>query len=296
MGPSGFANVFLGDAMPITHNEEIGSYGGTLAVDRSSATALSWIVRGTDLVDDMVVYLGDLAPATILAENGRLLVFKRYEREQLGRKVWRWKAHYQDEDKPEQEALDFGEYELDFDTSGSTVKITSARQQTSYAPAGATAPNFGTAIDVQPPEFRPAGADVVIPGLKFSVRYKLPKQWITAATKWKRILAWRDLTGSTNLYKFGPFDPGECLFLGVTGKISTGQAPEMVFHFLASENRAGFQVGNVTVASKLGHELLWILWEDAIDNATTRRVSKVSAVYVSQLYEKKSWQSLGCKL
>lgn len=282
--------------MPITHNEEIGSYGGTLAVDRSSSTELRWILRGSDLVDDMVAYMSSLAPATILAENGRLLIFKRYEREQLGRKVWHWKAVYQDEDKPEQESLDYGEYELDFDTSGSTVRITNAIQQTGYAPAGAVAPNFGTAIDVQPPEFRPSGAEVVIPGLKFSVRYKLPKQFITPASKWKRILAWRDLTGTSNLLKFGPFKAGECLFLGVTGKISTSQSPEMVFHFLASENRAGFQVGGVTIASKLGHELLWIHWEDALDVDTKRRVSKISSVYVSKLYALENWNSLGCKL
>ena len=282
--------------MTITHTEEIGSYGGTLAADRSSSTALSFCLRGSDDVSEMLDYMGTLCPASMLAENGRFLVFRNYQREQLGRNVWRWSANYADEDRSGNDALDEGEYDLDFDTTGSSVRVTHALAQAGYTAAGA-APNFGTAIDVQPPDYKPNGCEMVLPGLKFTVRYKHPRGWITPATKWRRIFEWNALTGSVNIRRWGPFPAAEVLFLGVTGKIASASGPEVQYHFLWSENRAAFQVAGITVGSKKGHELLWILWEDGKDDAAGgRRVTKAKAVYVSQLYKPKSWARLGCKV
>jgi hypothetical protein len=58
----------------------------------------------------------------------------------------------------------------------------------------------------------------------------------------------------------------------------------VTLHFSGSQNRTNFTVGDITIASKLGWEYLWIRYEDRVD-ANAKKIVKVPiAAYVEKVY------------
>ena len=170
-----------------------------------------------------------------------------------------------------------GEYTLSFDTSGGTVHISSSKETiASYAATG-TAPDHKQLIGVKGDDV--AGADVVIPALKLTVRFKHPQAEVSLP--WIKTLA--SITGTVNSTPFLTFDPGEVLFLGASGSEGSEAETEAAYSFACSKNAGSLTVGGLTGVAKKGHEYLWIAYQDTTDGG--RPVKNPQFVYVERVYE-----------
>jgi hypothetical protein len=92
---------------------------------------------------------------------------------------------------------------------------------------------------------------------------------------------------------FKGFAAGEVLFLGASGSKRGEEDWEITFRFAASPNRANFQVGPITVASKKGWKYLWVRYADAEDATAKVLVKRSVAAYVEKVYPEGNFAGLG---
>jgi hypothetical protein len=208
--------------------------------------------------------------------------------------LWEATATYSKRDKDGEDDADPEEkLAYAFDTSGGSMKITQALEQTSYQTAdadfgiGAAPPDFGLAINVSSNN-EVDGVDIVIPKLSWQETHTFPASSIT--TDWVRDLARN--TGKTNDDDFRGFDPGEVLFLGASGTYSDKHVA-VTYKFEASENMEDQNVGGITVDEKRGYDYLWCYYFEKEDEDAKELVPSVGAVYVCKVYESFSFSALG---
>lgn len=172
-----------------------------------------------------------------------------------------------------------GEYQISFDTSGGSLRITNSKQTIAkYArPDQPAPPDMGGAIGVNGDDVE--GAEVTIPALRLDVSFTHPEGIITLAAI-KNLARW---TGKVNSAPFLTFDPGEVLFLGASGSEGTDVETTIRYSFACSENIVGQIVGDITVASKKGWEVAWIAYEDHVEDGKPAKRPKW--VYVERVYE-----------
>ncbi len=177
-----------------------------------------------------------------------------------------------------------------FDTSGGTIKMTTSKATSRYAPSGRTAPDFKGAIGVKNTgkDAEPEGVDVVIPGLKLTAVYKWPKNTVDFAYM-KRLAG---LTGKTNNNPFYTFAQGELLFLGATGELVPNIPTEVTYNFLASSNATGLTIGDVLGIAKKGHEYLWVTFEASEDTSAKKLVQRPLGVYVERVYDEADYSTM----
>lgn len=176
-----------------------------------------------------------------------------------------------------------------FDTTGGRAKITqSLATLGAYAPDGLDAPLFGGAIGVNGQSIE--GCDVVVPALKFSLKYRFYLASLTLA--YLRTLY--VLTGVVNAGMWKGFPPGEILFTGATGEQTGGMNPEVTFHFEGSANAVMFDRGGITIAAKGGHDYLWFLYQTGISGS--KQVKTPRAAYVEMVYPRGNLGLLGIGL
>jgi len=268
--------------MAISHIELRGSREGMDANDRSSRAELVWSVSGSDDLDALRTYLGNVVPTTY---DG--LVYRSLSWEHVGKELWEFRANYVEADRSDRDhKLPTGSYLFSFDTTGGTVTITTSKYTTRYAKPGQTAPNFMNAVNVADGEVK--GTEIVIPVLKFSLRKRQAKAVITTA--YAKTLA--SLTGTVNASSFQGFAAGELLFMGASGQQGTDTDPEVTYNFAASENATGLTIGEVAGIAKKGHEYLWVVFESVDDMAATTTVRRPRAVYVERVYQEADWAPL----
>jgi hypothetical protein len=176
-----------------------------------------------------------------------------------------------------------GSINFSFDTTGGTFKVKAAREHIhTYYPSGSTLSDpdpYKGAIGVQQGDVE--GADVVIPALKLVYTFKHPAGVITAG--YMKTLA--RATGKFNANPFQSFDTYELLFIGASGNEGTDSDSEVVYNFIAAENRTDLTIGStVTSVSKKGHEYLWIEFEDHVATDATSAV-KPKRVFIERVYE-----------
>ncbi len=176
------------------------------------------------------------------------------------------------------EKKETGSYRFTFDTTGSTVHITNAKETVGVYPA--TAPDFKGLIGVHGDQVD--GVDIVIPALKLSYIFNHPLAVMSEA----RAAYLSDITGLVNSVTWHGFAPGEILFLGASGSDGTDAAAEVTYHVLRSKNAAGLSFGDVAGVVKKGHEYAWIGWKDEIDAGPPKRaVKNPEFVYVNRVYD-----------
>lgn len=178
-----------------------------------------------------------------------------------------------------------------FDTTGGTIKMTTSKNTTRYAPSGRTAPDFQGAIGVKNTgkDAEPEGVDIVTPGLKLTATYKFAKNTISFSD----VKTWASVTGRTNNAAFYTFAQGELLFLGATGEVVPGVPNEIQFHFLASSNATGLSVGSISSIAKKGHEYLWVAFEASEDTSAKKLVQRPLGVYIERVYDEGDFSTLG---
>ena len=180
---------------------------------------------------------------------------------------------------------------VEFDTAGGTQHVTQCIRQTAHGPvpAGDIADSRVVGLSRDGVE----GVDQVIPKLEFAVARTYEIEAITGAYI-KNLAA---LTGKVNHLAYSiagaAYDAGELLFMGATGRIATIDGKrkwEITYRFSASANRVNIQVSPViNVAAKLGHEYLWVMYRK--DEANNKFVETPDIAFVSELYEKASFQA-----
>lgn len=208
----------------------------------------------------------------------------------VGPSVWHFTASY-DSRIPNPVG---GSFTMSIDTTGDSYLQTYAFAQTAYPATGATATDFGNAIDVQ--DGQPQGVQRVIPALKIDFRARIATEYLGGhIIEYAKKLA--EYTGHTNSAEMfvetgtTGFAQGELLFIGATGELIS-ENPFMTFSFLASKNVTGLTIGDITGIAKKGHEYVWFNHYPERDATTKRLGSSIRAAYVGRVYGEKDLNDL----
>lgn len=273
--------------------EKFGSRDRLLAESTRSRATLIFMVDGTS--DDQVV-MNTLLTSPVVPPTFRGLKIVDYQIQQVGPVLWEAMVQYGDADDPSNDDKpELGEIVWSFDTGGGTAHVTTAKKGNTsrYVAAGVAAKEFYGAINATSEDV--AGVDIVSPRLKLTAQARLPGATITDA--WVQSVA--RLTGKVNSAAWKGYAAGELLFLGATGSQLVGSGdPQLTFNFEASENAANlvfqdFAGNDITVASKGGHEYLWISFVPVEDTTAKTIVQQPHTVFVQKLYDPGDFTILG---
>lgn len=180
-----------------------------------------------------------------------------------------------------------------FDTTGSTMKVTQAFYETRY---GFAVPDMQGVVNADGSTVN--GVDIVVPALTWTETYDIPDVYVTAAY----IKTVAQMTGCVNSAAYKTFAPGEVLFLGCNGQqewdTEKGNGPwRLSYKFSASPNAGDGQtypamtIGPVTGIEKAGHDFLWVRYADK--ERSNRVVKEAEHVYVDQVYRRVNLSLLG---
>lgn len=217
----------------------------------------------------------------------------------LGNYWWEISAEYVNpsidsgEDEPDQDSQDAGgdgvSSSISFDTTSGSAHITQANTtniagltaaegQSSYATAGATAPDTEGAIDIEGDQVR--GVDVTVPAFAFSETWTFPSE--SLVTKYLETIY--ALTGKINDAPWRIFDKGEVLFLGARGQLDREASKcQVTYSFSVSPNQENITVGQITNIKKGGWDYMTVTYETAAVGGSI--IKRPRFVYVNSVYE-----------
>lgn len=165
-----------------------------------------------------------------------------------------------------------------FDTTGGTQHIfqslvtVAARDR-----AGGLPKDNKRAIRVE--KDRVVGTDIPSPVYNFAESHVFPDRDITPVFKGTLFF----LTGKMNSAPFKGFARGECLFRGVAGAKRGLGDWELAFHFSASPNVVNLEIGDITIASKLGWDEVWAAYGRDVDEQAHALILVPVAAYVERV-------------
>lgn len=173
-----------------------------------------------------------------------------------------------------------GDWSWDFDTTGGTVHISTAKEEVGRFPKG-EAPDQKGVINFDGENV--VGTDVVIPAMKINVQYKHPEGDITLAQA--KFLS--DITGTVSSTRFLTFAPGEVLFLGARGGDGTTAETTVSYDFAMSSNADALPIGDIANIVKKGWHTAWIRYEDRVETEddVDHPVRAPKYVYVDRVYD-----------
>jgi hypothetical protein len=267
--------------MPVTVTERFKSRTGSRG--ENGRRELLYTLEGSDDDVELLDALRDAAPTThdgLVRDSIELI-------EQLDNGVWEASAKYVRPDL----RLEPGEDETlisEFSTIGGTQHIIQSRETMSRHSdlvLGGGVTNHKGAIGVRDGE--PAGCDIVVPVMEFSVPREFNKVTNAMVAKWFRI------TGRTNNAPFLGFDTGELLFLGVSGSKRATGGWSVGFKFAASPNAEDLQIGNITVSIKKGWEYLWVSNRKEFDENGNQIAAPPCEAHVERVYDADDFDDLG---
>lgn len=245
------------------------------------------------------------------------LQVESYTLEYLGDEAWQLTATYVSRGADDDTRQIPVRRSRSFDTSGGSTHITTQPRFTDAVATEASSvwdnevPTYGdpksySATAEAPPDTkgaigvdgeRVAGVDIVIPALQWTENYDVPASYISTAYV-KRMSA---MTGSVNNGPFRGFLAGEVLFMGGTGSQEwdddKGDGPwSLSYKFVASPNADGstlpkLRIGDIEDIEKKGHEYLWTIYRDAVDELTL--LKRPQFVFVNQVYPEANFGLLG---
>ena len=243
-----------------------------------------WVYIATGEQDDETVWANAkaLTPISKLHSSEGLLWRKDIRLRPAGFKQYIVTVPYGslERDDPPQ-----GNFTFTFDTQGATINIKAAKEHVStYLAAGAKNANHKGAIGVKEGG-EVEGVDIIIPALKFSYTYSHASGVVNET--FARSLA--DATGKTNTDTWRTFSPGELLFIGGSGSDGTDAEASVTYNMIASNNETNLTIGDITGIAKNGHDVLWIEFEDDVDEGEPIRAPK--RVHVDRVYDSISFSS-----
>ena len=218
---------------------------------------------------------------------GDVYLLQDHKINQKGPGVWYGDANYATElARGVQFNYNTGDSFTSFDTTGGTFHLTEAEATEKY---GDSAPDVGNTINVR--NNKAEGVDIVVPALNFTYTHYFPADQINA----QYIVNLARNTGKTNATSWQGFATGELLFTGANGTLRRAKKDwEIAFNFTASENiDEEFDIGDITVDMKGGHEYLWVMYEKLEDGVEKIVIPQPIGVYVNQIYKSFNFSSLG---
>lgn len=181
-----------------------------------------------------------------------------------------------------------GESVYNFEIGLETLHITQSIETIhKIGQAGDTAPDYKGAINVTNDSVE--GCDISVPIYNWSETHWIPHENVTDA--------YRDtlhyVTGKVNADTFRTFDPGQVMFLGVTGSRRGSADWELTYRFSLKPNQIGIQVGDLYVPNKKGWEYLWVRYREVEDTELKMMVMRPYAAYVEKVYKDANFSQLG---
>lgn len=177
---------------------------------------------------------------------------------------------------------EYGSATFSFSTAGGTITTKAAKEHIgswSIGNSGADAEDrHKGAIGVKG-DGEVEGVDIVVPALKLTYELKHPQGIVTEA--YARTMG--NITGTVNSATFRSFGAGELLFLGADGSDGTESDASVRYEFVASANNSNFSIGAIANIAKLGHEYLWVEFEDEVADGEPIRQPK--RVHVEKVYD-----------
>lgn len=286
--------------MPITVYEQHGSPEARFVnpVPGSGSTfRYTYVVLGTSNATEAATAVAGEAPLSLVDPvDGATLVRQEFVPRVTGHESWEVEVGYGPEDDRRSATPQLqGEWRFSFNTTGATAKVTQSLETKSRTPSSGSdpAPDLKGAIGWDGKKVN--GVEIVVPSFEFEIVAAYAPASVTMG--WAQLLARN--TGRTNNAAWNGFATGEALYLGSVG---SGDIPlrsgarskpiEVTHKFSASENQTNIAVGDLTVASKRGHEYLWVRYKDYQSADAKNIIATPSHAYVERLYEEASFSTL----
>lgn len=147
-----------------------------------------------------------------------------------------------------------------------------------YGVAGQPIPNFQGAIGVTKEGVE--GCDVQVPSMIWNERHIISNNRIANAFIQQIFVCCARMNDS----QFRIFARGEALFLGATlAQSKEVDGWEGNFRWAGSPNAVGLSVGNITIAEKLGHDYLWIRYQESTSAGSSVKIPK--SAFVERVYQ-----------
>lgn len=279
--------------MTVLITERAVSRRGRSAIDQSTAIEYSWRLKGSDDLATLFTALDAEAPASVSdpVRSGTLWR-NAVTWERLGPELYDFTLEYLDARKYDEKSKpETGDYRIHFDTTGGQLRITSSLETVAcYDSTGAVAADNKQVIG-ETEDGNIEGVDIVIPAMQFSIEYTQPLATVSEAY----IRTVESLTGTINNATFYGRPAGEVLFMGGSGSMGIKSDPTLSFNFVRLPNLTSQTIGDITVASKLGHHYLWILYEsyETGTGADKRIAKRPKKAYVERVYQSTNFASLG---
>lgn len=149
-----------------------------------------------------------------------------------------------------------------------------------YAKPGKTPSNFYGAIGVTKDGVE--GTDISVPTFSWTETHYLQKSQVDRAF----FFVLFNLTAKMNAAPFRDFEIGEVLLIGVNGSASRLVPKfEMQFKFIALPNSPGGSLNGISIGPKLGHDYLWVRYNDKKDSASQSMVKLPYEVFIERVYQ-----------
>jgi len=208
--------------------------------------------------------------------------------ERLTGTAWKIVANYKgSSDTPD--SADDGEETYSFEIGGGTTRVTQSLDTVSYSSGESeSAPDLGHAIEWDGEKAN--GVDIYVPTFNFHIA-----KWFNVSqldTQLQKNIA--SVAGKVNKNPFRGFARGEVLFIGAVGQWKKSDTvTEITFHFAVSENKEGYDVGEIRIAQKFGWWYQWVQLSKKADEESKSILPQVDAVYLEQVYNEIDFRKLG---
>lgn len=183
--------------------------------------------------------------------------------------------------------------EIETPRTGFEFSQETRRQKFSLATSayGSNAPNLNGAIGAHTADGRVAveGTDVPASAFTFSKTRIYPVSAINSGF----LADVGAIDKNWNLNPFAGFQPGEVLFLGLTGSQRSATDYECTFRFSRRPNIQGVVISGISVPFARGWDEIDVLWETDSDSANAALAPRARAVYVHQVLEGAHFGFLG---
>jgi hypothetical protein len=189
-------------------------------------------------------------------------------------------------DEPEQDAVEYS-----FSYQAPSVHIYQSLQTIgSYAVSGTAANHFGSInVVTEGGRQRVEGHFLTPLPVTFTLAYYPANATITPAYQ----LLVEGLVGKVNSTTFKGRPAGSLLLAACHGGARNNDGWSIEFGFSYLPNLTSIPVGEITVASKEGMDLLWIEYETSTDEAAKQMIQKPRHAYVERVFYRDDFNKLG---
>lgn len=136
-------------------------------------------------------------------------------------------------------------------------------------------------------KLRTEGLQIDPPSETFTLSY-FPENAIITPT-YQKLIA--DICGTVNEFDYGEYPAGSLMLVRCSGGIRTNEDWSIDFGFSYIPNDTLIPVGDITIAEKDGHDLLWAFYAEDVNGSYL--VKKPTSAYVERVWRRTDFSLLG---